>query len=77
MTRWTCLSLAVIRPILESNEWIRYKVQGAYAAFFERADYNHNGNEQALAHVQKIAETFDKGLRRLTVSPSGLRPGES
>lgn len=52
-------------------------MQGAYAALFERADYNHNGSEQTLTYAQKITETFDKGLRRLTVSFPGLRPGES
>ena len=77
VTRWTCLSLVVIRPILESNEWIRTKAQSAYETMLERAYHNRNGNEQALARVQKAIETFDEALRDLTASSSELRPGES
>jgi hypothetical protein len=57
VTRWTCLSLVAIRPILADKRvvqiWTRETMQ-----WFARAD--DSGNNNALATAQKINETRQK-----------------
>jgi hypothetical protein len=66
LTRWTCLSLVVIQPILESNEWIRRSAESAYDTFhLKKVD------------VQKVIRAFNEALWLLSLSSSGLRSGES
>jgi hypothetical protein len=55
--RWTCLSLAAIRPILADNRTVQDRAARAMELF---ADVDDTGNKDALAAAQKINETLKK-----------------
>jgi hypothetical protein len=57
VTRWTCLSLAAIRPILASNLEAQFRARQAMEQFAEADD---TGNKDALSAAQKIDETIKK-----------------
>jgi hypothetical protein len=57
VTRWTCLSLVAIRPILEDKQWVQYRARRTIEWF---ASADDTGNKDALAGVQKIDETLQK-----------------
>ena len=57
VTRWTCLSLVAIGPILEDGERVQYRTRGTMESF-ARAD--KTGNRDALASAQQIDETLQK-----------------
>ena len=57
VTRWTCLSLVAIRPILEDKQEVRTLAKKAMTQFLEEDD---TGNHDALASAQKIDETLQK-----------------
>ena len=57
VTRWTCLSLVAIRPILTDNQQVQIRVSQTMG-WFAKAD--DTGNNDGMAAVQKINETLQK-----------------
>ena len=64
MMHWTCLSLVVILPILESN-FLLHSIATDTLEYLEGRDINDIRDEQSLTHIEKIIETFDKMSRCL------------
>jgi Family of unknown function (DUF6535) len=62
VTRWTCLSLVAIRPILESESSLRNDAKLALQQL-ERTD--NTGQEPNPTRVEKIIETFNQALKCL------------
>jgi hypothetical protein len=59
--RWTCLSLVAIRSILEPQGLTGLGICARNAVYLlERTADDDTSEEQAVTHVQKIAETFNK-----------------
>jgi hypothetical protein len=57
VTRWTCLSLVAIRPILTDNERVQIGARDTMKSF---AEEDYIGNNDDLAGAQKIDETLQK-----------------
>jgi hypothetical protein len=62
VTRWTCLSLVAIRPILESESLLRNDAKLA-SQQLERKD--NTGQEPNPTRLEKIIETFNQALKCL------------
>ena len=57
MMRWTCLSLIVIRPILEQHMWVSKAARGAVPLLEEE---KNTGDGRVLPVVQNMEEIFEK-----------------
>ncbi|KAH9988446.1 hypothetical protein BJV74DRAFT_839399 [Russula compacta] len=62
MMRWTCLSLIVIRPILEHNTWVSRAAEAAVTSLEREEDA---GDGRVLPVVQNMEETFEKAQNYL------------
>ena len=60
VTRWTCLSLVSIRPILENNKDLQGHVAAVVEALISFSMVDDTGNNDVLATTQKIDGTIRK-----------------
>jgi hypothetical protein len=60
VTRWTCLSLLVIRPILDGNTELRYFATIAVESFSQFENEDGTDDEQAEKNAQKLDEMFER-----------------
>jgi uncharacterized protein DUF6535 len=74
VTRWACLSLVVIRQILESKQLVRYHAGKAVELFVES---HSTGNDLALAGAQKIDKTFQNATQCLYTLYDALLEAET
>jgi hypothetical protein len=58
--RWTCLSLIVIRPILEGDKTLQSYAGLAVKTFKQFQNEKGTDDEQAKKNAQKIDETFER-----------------
>jgi hypothetical protein len=72
VTRWTCLSLVAIRPIL-ADEWVKYLARRTVECF---AEHDGTGNNDALEAAQKMDETLQKASDCLILLYGALRETE-
>jgi hypothetical protein len=73
VTRWTCLSLMAIRPILADNRVMQFLARQAMKSF---ATADDTGNDDVLATAQKINETVRKARDCLFLLRHALRNTE-
>ena len=64
-TRWTCLSLMVIRPILKCNRQLQDSAKNAVESFSQFEAGNATGDRLAEKNAQKIDEKFQKAWNHL------------
>src|SRR5258708_3866569 len=74
VTRWACLSLVVIRQILESKQLVHYHAGKAVGLF---AESHNTGSDRALAGAQKIDRTFQNPTQCLSTLYDPLLEAET